>query len=316
MLSRRILRIKAVQAVYSHLISERQLSESEKEMWHSINKTHELFFYFLDLVVVLVSLEQDRIESCKNKKIPTYEDLNPNTKFINNKLIEKIRHNDQYLHNKKKKKIQWIEDKENLRSLMGAIKQKPYFIKYMQRNGHTFEEDKKLIAQIFYKDIVDFDQVYQSLEDKNIFWNSEIEYVINLIVRIINDFSENDDSNKRLTNLEENEDDLNFVKVLFRKTIINQEKYDPLIEKYTVNWDIKRIAFIDRLLLHMGINEIIEFSTIPVKVSLDEYIDISKLFSTRNSSTFINGVLDKIVNQLKSEKKIVKKGRGLINNKI
>jgi N utilization substance protein B len=313
MISRRILRIKILQLLYAYFQNaETSLDKFEKELFFSIRKTFDLYHYLLLLIVELADYAAARIEIARQKKIPTREDLNPNTKFIDNAVIHQIRMNRQLNRYLQSTKLSWLNSPELIKKLHNRIRMTQFFKDYMEDVNRDYEKDKKLIIDIYINEIVNFDQIYQTLEEQSIFWNDELEFVVSMIAKTIKGFRENDLEDAQLMQLFKNEEDQEFVKNLFRKVILHKEENQQLIESFTENWDIERIAFMDFLIMEMAITEAVEFPSIPTRVTINEYLEIAKYYSTEKSSVFINGLLDKIFKHLKEKKKIVKTGRGLI----
>ena len=313
MVSRRILMIKILQLLYAYYKSSgTSVNKAEKELLFSIQKTYDLYHYLLLLIIKLADYALSRIDIAKNKKIPTPEDLHPNTKFVENKLIQQLRNNRHLNEYLKNNKLSWTNYPELIRSLFNEIKDSDHYKKYMDNNNLSYEEDKKLITDIYIKDIAVFDPLYQNLEEQSIYWNDEVEFVISIILKTIRNFKEAEGENGNIPPLYKNEEDTRFVKRLFRKAILNKDEYRKLIEQYAKNWEIERIAFVDILILQIAIAEVIEFTSIPTKVTFNEYLEIAKFYSTNKSSIFINGLLDKIIGHLKDNKVIKKSGRGLI----
>ncbi len=313
MISRRLLRIKIMQLLYAFFNSaDNSINKYEKDLIFSINKTYDLYHYLLLLVVDIADYARSRIEIARQKRIPTYEDINPNSRFIDNRVINQIRINESLLHYLNSIKLSWVNYPEMIRKLYEEISRDDYFKEYMNKEECSYEEDKKLVIWIFSDIIQYFELLDQNLEDQSIFWNDEMEFVISNIIKTIKKFKESDGEHSSLLSLYKNEDDKEFVKKLFRKVALNHKEYRSLIEDYTKNWDVDRIAFLDILIMQMAVAEAIEFPSIPTKVTYNEYIEIAKFYSTDKSSVFINGILDKIFQHLKDTNKIVKQGRGLI----
>ena len=313
MISRRILRIKILQVLYAYYKSSgSSINKAEKELFFSIQKTYDLYHYLLLLIIDIADYAETRIDIAKNKKIPTWEDLHPNTKFVENKLISQLRNNNELNEYLKKNKLSWVNYPELIRNLFNNIRESEHYKEYMNNKTHSYEEDKKLISDIYIKDIAVFEPLYQNLEEQSIYWNDEVEFVISIIIRTIKYFKESEVENGIIPPLFKNEEDKKYVKRLFRKAILNREEYRKLIEQYAKNWEIERIAFFDILILQTAIAEVIEFTSIPTKVTFNEYLEIAKFYSTEKSSIFINGLLDKIVSHLKDNNMIKKSGRGLV----
>lgn len=313
MISRRLLRIKILQICYAHLKSHGQsVNQAEKELFFSIQKSYDLYHYLLLLIIDIVKYAQSRIELSSQKMVPTDEDLNPNTKFVDNKLVKQLEENKQLKKYLNDNKLSWVNYPELIKNLYLEIKNSEYYQNYMNSAQRTYKEDKKFIIDLYSKIIIIHEPLHQNLEEQSIYWNDDMEFVTGMIIKTLKKFNASSDESEQLMPLFKNEEDIDFVKQLFRKTILKHNEYQQLIADYIKNWDIERVAFIDIVVMVLAISELIEFNEIPVKVTLDEYIEIAKFYSTQKSNIFINGVLDKIVADLKNEGKIKKSGRGLI----
>jgi N utilization substance protein B len=313
MISRRILRIKVLQLLYAYYKStDANLDKVEKELFHSINKTYELYHYLLLLILEITDYAAGRIEIARQKNYPSYEDLHPSTKFIENKVIHQIRINSDlnaYLHNNK---LSWVKYPELIKKIYLKIRNSEAYKKYMDSPERSYEDDKQILYYIYASCIATYEDLYSHLEEQSIYWNDEVEFIISIIIKTIKGFKENDGKNVRLFSLFKNEDDIEFVKRLFRKAVLHKEEYLELIQRFTQHWEIERIAFMDILILQLAITEVIEFESIPTKVTFNEFLEISKYYSTNKSSIFINGVLDKIIGYLKVNNRFRKQGRGLV----
>jgi N utilization substance protein B len=313
MISRRILRIKILQLLYAYFQgADTAMAKFEKELFFSIQKTYDLYHYLLLLIIDVADYANSRIEIARQKKIPTREDLNPNTKFVDNQIIQQLRVNRQMNQYLNTTRLSWVNSPELIKKLHNRIRMTPYFKEYMEHPGRSYEEDKKLIIEIYSSEIINTESIYQTLEEQSIYWNDEVEFVISMIAKTIKDFKEDDKEAAELMQLFKNDDDRDFARDLFRKSVVHKEEYIKLIESYTENWDVERIAFLDMLILVMAITEAVAFPSIPTRVTINEYLEIAKFYSTEKSSVFINGLLDKIFKYLKDNQKIVKTGRGLI----
>ncbi|HRW62059.1 MAG TPA: transcription antitermination factor NusB [Bacteroidales bacterium] len=313
MISRRLLRIKILQICYAYFKSEGQtINQAEKDLFFSIQKSYDLYHYLMLLIIDIVHYANSRIDISKQKRIPTYDDLNPNTKFVDNRLVKFLEKNgglNKYLNNQK---LSWVNYPELIKNLYNEIKDSEIYTNYMNSNVNGFNDDKKFISEIYSKIIIAYEPLHQNLEEQSIFWNDDVEFVISMIVKTIKSLKVTDNEDVSLMPLFKNEEDKDFTKKLFRKSVLNHKENESLISGFIKNWDVERVAFMDIMIMSLALTEIKEFSEIPVKVSLDEYIEIAKFYSTEKSNVFINGVLDKIVEHLKSEGKIKKTGRGLI----
>ncbi len=316
MISRRLLRIKAMQLLYAFRQSkDPSLSKYEKELFFSIDKAYQLYHNLLQLITEITRYAEDRMDVSKAKYFPTDEERTPNTKFIHNKVIEQIKENKQLNRYIEETKIGWVNHSDLIKNLYESIKKSPAFEAYMGTKESSYQEDKRFVISIFETDIASSELLYEILEDQSIYWNDDVDFMISMIIKTLEKFKETDPSGGNLLPLFKDEDDKDFVRTLFRKAIINHKENSQLIEKYTKNWDFDRIAFMDIILIELALTEAVEMPSIPTKVSFNEYIEISKYYSTNKSSIFINGVLDKIIQHLKNENKIHKTGRGLIGEK-
>ena len=311
MISRRLIRIKVLQILYASLKGDKALNAAEKELMFSIEKVEELYHYILLLLLDIVHYANNRIDAAKEKKMPSYEDLNPNTRFVDNKVIKQISDDPGLKKYILEKKISWVDCPELIKALYKSISSSDYYQVYMDSKESDYNTDRKLIETIIVKEIAGMEQLEQWMEEKSVFWNDDLDFVITILVKNIKKLKFSDEGLPLVKRFKDTED-CDFAIRLLRKSQLNYEEYKVTIEEYTTNWDVDRIAFIDILLMVIAIAEIIEFKNIPVKVSLNEYIEISKTYSTRNSSNFINGILDKVVKVFRSQNKIQKEGRGLV----
>ena len=311
MLSRRLLRIKVIKALYAHLKSDADsMIASEKSLLASIDKAYDLYFQMLALPAELVRYGEQRIELNRRKKLPTHEDLNPNTKFVDNAVIRVLANSDSVNARLAARKLGWAQQPDLIRTLYMQLTDSDYYRDYMAREERSFADDRKLVED-FFKEMQDNDALDTALEEMSILWDGDLGYIIAMVLRTL--------SNLRPSHLEakvlpqfKSDDDLDFVKTLFEKSLVNYADNQRYIEKFTRNWDVERIVFMDNLIIGTAMAELISFPSIPVKVTLDEYIEISKYYSTPGSSVFINGVLDKMVEAPTADNPILKSGRGLI----
>lgn len=311
MLSRRLLRIKVVKALFAHIKSGADnMIASEKTLMTSVDKAYDLYFQLLILPVELAQYAAQRQELAKQKKLPTYEDLNPNTKFVDNEVIRTIANSDSVNDYLAARKLGWKKYPELIRTLYTQLTESDYYKDYMLGEERSFAQDRKLLED-FFKELQSCEALDDVLEEMSILWSDDLPYIVMMILRSL--------SNLRPTHTElrvppkfKSDEDPAFIKTLFEKSLVNYDRYQDYIERFTANWDVERIVFMDNLIIGTAMAELTSFPSIPVKVTLDEYIEISKYYSTPGSSTFINGVLDKIVESLTAEGLIKKAGRGLI----
>ncbi len=313
MISRRQLRIKALQSLYAFYKTGREdMSRSEKELHFNIEKSYELYHYLLLLVIDVALYAESRIELARNKRIPTKEDLHPNTRFIDNRFVTQLRNNEHLLRYVDQHKLNWSNYPELIKEIYLKMVESEDYHTYMSSESNGYSEDKRMITHVYTHLVFSSELLASIMEEQSIYWNDDLEFITSMIVKSIKKFKESDGPEKGLMELFKNEEDRDYVVNLFRQTIVHRDEYVDYIKQNTRNWDLERIAFMDILIMQMAIAEFIGFPSIPTKVTLNEYLEISKFYSTSKSNIFINGVLDKVVFQLKEEKKIVKKGRGLI----
>ena len=312
MISRRMLRIKVIKALYAHLKSDADsLMASEKMLVTSIDKTYDLYFLLMSLVVEMAQYAEQRQEAAKNKKLPTYEDLNPNRKFVDNAVIRLIAQSDSVNDVLASRKLSWAKYPELVKALFAQLEQSDYYKKYMTSQESSFREDLALITEFYTRELEESEILESALDEMSILWNDDLGFALLMVTRTLSNMRASHAEVKVLPKFKSIED-LDFARELFAKAAVNFDNYQAEIEKYTRNWDVERIAFMDNLIMATAVAELVTFPSIPVKVTLDEYIEIAKYYSTNGSSTFINGILDKIVASFTEEGKINKSGRGLI----
>lgn len=313
MISRRIIRTKVLQVLYAYYSSEeRSINNTEKELFFCIHKSYDLYHYLFALVIEIADYAENRMELKRNKHQPTHEDLHPNTKFISNLFIQQLRDNRQLTAYLNQTKLSWVNHPELIKELYLIMTESEMYQEYVSSETRSYMDDRKFIEKIFNKIFLVSEELYEVLEEQSIYWNDDIEYVISVILKTIKRFNEFSDSNQRLMPLYKDEEDREFARDLLRKSIINHDDLQSLIKVHSSNWDVERIAFMDILMMQMAITEFLFFPSIPTKVTMNEYIELSKFYSTEKSRNFINGILDKTLKDLKKEGKINKAGRGLV----
>jgi transcription antitermination protein NusB len=312
MLNRRFLRIKVMQALYAYFQHEKgDVRHFEKELFKSIDKIHELYLSILSLFESLHHVALVVIDENKNKRLPSESDLKPNLSFINNSLLKSLSENQDLKTQVEKRKISWANDLDIVRRLYNEIKSGELFKEYMSLPSRTMEDDKNFMISIVTQYLSENDVLASLFEEKNLHWADDSFVAFNSVIRNFESF---EGEFKLMPLLKDEKDDMEFMSVLFNKTILYRQEFQELIGRHTQNWEIERIANMDMLLMEMALTEILHVPNVPVKASLNEYIDISKEYSTPNSKTFLNGVLDKIIVELKQDNRIVKTGRGLKDN--
>ncbi len=313
MLSRRHLRIKVMQAIYAFLQGDNtDLAKGEKELMKGINKIYDLYIYILLLLPELIDFGKARIDERKQKRIPNPEDLNPNTRFVDNPLIAKLSNNNALRREAEVRKLSWSDEPELIKKIYNNIVDSEEFAAYMNNDEKTYVNEQKFVQSVFKKYVATEERLHSLFEDKSIYWVDDLEFVNSMVVKTLGLLNEQANENTPLLPLLKDDDDRKFMLDLFHKTIIHEKEYDALISPKLQNWEMERVAFMDVLLMKMAISEFLNFPSVPTKVSMNEYIEISKDYSTPQSKLFINGILDKILIDFKREDKIQKSGRGLI----
>lgn len=317
MVSRRLLRIKILKALYGHFKSgDKTINASEKELFLSIEKTYDLYHYLLQLLVEVADYAQTRIDIGKQKYLPTPEEKNPNTKFVENQIVSILRNNEQLRKRLHQNSLSWEPHPELIKKLYSNLIASKYYKAYMSDKSRGFDKDMALAVDFFLNELEDFEDLYQILEEQSIYWLDDIEFEIGMAIKTVKRFKDGQPTYASLMPLYKDEADYDFTKRLFRKATVNHLEYRKIVDEFTSNWDVERIAYMDILIMIEAIAEMVDFKEIPIKISMNEYIELSKFFSTPNSSTFVNGVLDKVVKSLSDSGVIRKEGMGLVDPQI
>ncbi len=313
MISRRIIRTKVLQILYAHVSSpEKTITQSESELHFSIRKTYDLYHLLFAILGEISDFANERIESRKMKNLPTVDDLNPNLRFINNRLINRLKEDkglNKYLI---ANKLSWSNYPDLIRGIYTLMIESDLYISYISSPLNDFQNDRRFCEDFFSNILVNSDIMLNELEEQSIYWNDDLDFTISMVIKTIKKFKSAEDQNEYLMSLYKDSEDQEFTTKLFRKAITNNAENRKIIENYTKNWDVDRVAIMDILIMQLALTELMEFPSIPVKVTLNEYIELAKYYSTNRSSTFINGVLDRITKDFREEGKIVKVGRGLL----
>jgi transcription antitermination protein NusB len=316
MISRRLLRIKALMALYAfNRREDGDLAKAEKELMFSIGKTYDLYHYLFLLVIDVADIASEKIDQALLKKIPTSEDLNPNRRFIDNAVISQLRENTAFKKYIATSKLSWVNYPHIPRSLYNKLISWDAYAEYMKSSENSYRTDNKFVIKVITELFSQSEDLLNCLEEQSIYWNDDMEYVLVMVEKTLKKFKAEAGEKNLLIPLFKNEDDEDFVKILFRKAVINSKKYSELIDNNTTNWEIERIALMDTLVMQLAVTEVLEFPEIPVRVSLNEYIEIAKYYCTSKSSTFVNGILDNIVKEIREKGLFNKYGRGLMGEK-
>lgn len=307
MINRVLIRLKIVQIVYAYYQNGgKNLDTAEKELFFSLSKAYDLYNYLLLLMVEVTKQANKRLNAAKNKLVPTKEELFPNTKFVENRFIAQLEVNKQLLEFSNNQKKTWENEADFVKTLCDKILESDIYKEYMASETSSYEEDRELWRKLYKNIIFNNIELDQVLEDQSLYWNDDKEIVDTFVLKTIKRFDERNGAKQELLPEFKDEEDQDFARRLFRRTILNADYYRHLISENTKNWDLDRVAFMDVVIMQIALAEILSFPNIPVSVSLNEYVEIAKLYSTPKSGGFINGTLDGIVNSLKKENKLTK----------
>ena len=316
MINRTLIRIKTVQLMYAFLNNkEKSLQATEKELLFSLEKTYELYNLLLLLSVEITSFADKKIEMGKKKLRPTPEELNPNMRFVANSFVAQLSSNSALQAYVTDKKISWIEHADLVKKLHERIVDSSIYQEYMTAKESGYEADKQVWRKIYRKIFLVDEELNDRLEDMSIFWNDDIEIVVSFVEKTIKRFEQANGIQQEILPMYKEEDDKEFALKLIRNAVLEDDTFTQLIDEHTKNWEIDRIAFIDKVIMKVALAEITDIPTNPVSVTLNEYIEIAKVNSTDKSSIFVNGVLDTIVNTLRNTNKLVKVGYFLKDTK-
>ena len=314
MLSRRHIRIKVLQALYGFYRDDNpDMVLSLRNLNRSLERIYELYLFDISTLREIRHAAADRLELAGKKHIQTDEDLNANSTFVNNKVLKLVDENRQLSNLIEDKHVSWSDNREQFRKIFKKIREEDdAYFKYMRSAPHHFRSDKKLVKYLYANYICNNEFLHQHYEDVYIHWADDLDAAQMMTTKTLKTMDESSDENHRLVKLFKDKEDEGFGALLFRKVVANNSRFEKMISEKTRNWETDRIAIIDILLMKMALAELVEFKEIPIKVTLNEYIELAKQYSTPKSGHFINGVLDRLVIELKENNEIVKIGRGLL----
>jgi N utilization substance protein B len=316
MLSRRLLRIKVVKALYAWFQAGGDeggnVKAARKNLRTSIDSAYDLYYQMLWLMVEIRRYAEGRIELGRNKHRPTPEERNPNTKFVENELIRRIEESDAVVAHLKKRKLGWTNYPELVKEMYGILVASDYYKAYMEGGRGDLAQDIALVRYFYSSAAVEENELLEAvLEEQSVLWNDDAGFALVMVVKTLERVRERQTDIPVLPEFK-SDDDPAFADKLLVESIAGYDDNLRLVQRFTLNWDIERIALVDNLVMTTAIAELTTFPEIPVKVTLDEYIEIAKYYSTPGSNSFINGVLDKVVETLTAEGRIAKQGRGLV----
>lgn len=308
MINRELIRLKAVQILYSHYNREGQTPEAaEKEFLSSLDKAYELYQFLLTLMVSIHHMATRIIEMRQSRAHRLGEDDTISTKFIQNRFIAQLRENEQLRAFYEKNNTFWSDEEDFLRQFYTKITEQPFYKEYMQNGDSSYEEDRELWRLIYRNLIVENEDLDEILEDRCIYWNDDKPIIDTFVLKTIRRFDEKMGPQQPLLPEFKDSDDRDFAVMLFRAALKGEESFRELIKDQTKNWDLDRIALMDLVIMQVALAEITSFPGIPLNVSINEYVEVAKYYSTPRSGSYINGMLDTISKRLIAENKIEKK---------
>lgn len=314
MVNRRHIRVKVMQSIYAmHQNGSDNLEKEEKFLFYSIDAIQDLYLIMLSSLIEICKKESVFLHKSSQKHLATPQERKPNEKFIKNAIFQILAENNSLSIALETRKIDnWALNDDYILILLDAVKKSKLYANYMSNAVNTFEEDKEFIVNLFEQVIVPNEKLYDYLEDNKLTWIDDIPVVNTEIIKQLRAIKAVEGGNFRVVKLFKDNEDKDFVRDLFRKTILNEKELAKEYVDKTPNWDSERIAEIDTIILKMAICELLKFPSIPVKVTLNEYLELAKEYSTPKSSVFINGILDNLVKELQANNRIQKVGRGLM----
>lgn len=308
MINRILIRIKVVQMVYSYLLDQKgkRMMEAQKELATSLDKAYELYHYLLMLPVEFVRLQEERLDNARNKYLPTDEDLSPNTKFVDNLFVKKISNCEMFKEFVKDNSISWADSEISLRLMLDKIVNSDIYQEYMDKPGTSLAEDCELWRNLLKKVVFIDENLTDALEAKSVYWNDDLDTVGTFVLKTIKRFEE-EGYEELLPKYKDDEDRL-FAEKLFVNAVNNKGEYMKLIDMFVSkdSWETERLAFMDIVVLLVAIAELEKVPSVPTKVTMNEFIEIAKCYSTNKSGQFVNGILNSIINYLKKEGRLFK----------
>lgn len=307
MINRIIIRIKVLQIVYAYYQkNSRDLVSAENELLFSLEKSYDLYHYLLLLIVLLTDVEQKRLDKNRNKLLATEEELNPNRRLANNRFAEQLRTNSKLTAFSLRKGTLWNEDNSLfVRNLLKKIIQSDYYREYLESED-SYLSDQEFWRRVFKHIILEEGELSEILEDKSIYWEDDLDVIGTFVLKTIKRFSLETGTKQELLPMFKDEEDREFALKLLHYTLLDEKEHNERINRQINNWELDRIAQMDLYIMQIALSELLNFKTIPISVTLNEYIDLSRYYSTPKSPNFINGILDAIVRELKSEGKLFK----------
>ncbi|OJU55860.1 MAG: transcription antitermination factor NusB [Bacteroidales bacterium 45-6] len=307
MINRVLIRIRVAQIVYAYFQNDdSNVKNAENNLVFSLEKSYELYFYLLSLLVEVTSIYQKRIALRKNRLLPSKEDINPDLKFAENRFVSLISKSQQFIEFVEEHDLSWENHENYLKNLLERILQSQIYKDYISNPVNDFNSDREFWRKIFKQIICEDEELDELLEDQSLYWNDDVEIVQSFVLKTIKKTNPELAEDELFLPIFKDQDDLSYAKKLLTTTLRNQVELREIIDKHTQNWESERVALMDMVIMQIAVTELLTFPSIPVNVTLNEYIDIVKAYSTNKSAGFINGILDAIVQELKKEGKLTK----------
>jgi len=307
MINRILIRIKVLQIVFAYYQNgNKDLSVAENELLLSLRRSYDLYYYFLLLIVEITHLHEHRLGVRKHRYMPTEDDLHPNTRLIDNRFARQVEANEMLQTYVKEHGISWVNETDFIKKVLEMILTSDIYTAYLKNPEDTYETDREFWRSVFRNLICGNEEIEEALEDFCIYWNDDVEIIETFVLKTIKRFDESQGSQQKLLPMFKDDEDTAFAYQLFRTAIQQDAEYRKRIDQHTKNWESERVANMDMVIMQVALAEFLTFPKIPVSVTMNEYIDAAKFYSTPKSSQFINGVLDSIVKELKKEKLLLK----------
>ncbi|MEN9920064.1 MAG: transcription antitermination factor NusB [Bacteroidota bacterium] len=307
MINRVLIRIRVIQVLYSTYLNQSgDLKKAENELIFSCQKSYDLYHYLLLLIIELTDNHARRTEMRKGKLLPTSEDLNPSMRLVNNLFVKQLRENEALNKYLLDRPMSWDEHDNYLKTLLSDILASDVYKEYLLVEDRNYDTDREFWRKIFKSYVYTDADLDEILENESVFWNDDIEIIESFVVKTIKKFDPEKGAKQQLLPMFKDEDDRQFAIKLLRETMFNVKTARDLIDKYAKNWETERIAFMDMIIMQTAIAELLAFPSVPINVTMNEYINIAKAYSTEKSSSFINGILDAVIVELKAENKLLK----------
>ncbi|MDR3260663.1 MAG: transcription antitermination factor NusB [Tannerella sp.] len=303
MINRILIRIKVLQIVFAfYQNGENDLKVAENELLLSLRRSYDLYYYFLLLIVEITQLQEQRIEAGKNKYRPSEEEMHPNMRFVDNRFVRQVQSNEALLKYVKDHGISWMNETDFVKEILDKILASDIYLDYLENPDDSYQTDREFWRAVFRRLICGNRELEEALENISIYWNDDVDIIETFVIKTIKRFAESAGSKQELLPMFKDEEDYEFVLTLFRQSLMHGDAYRERISHHLKNWESERIANMDLVIMQVALAELLNFPKIPINVTLNEYIDAAKYYSTPKSGPFINGILDAVIQELKNEK--------------